>query len=540
MSLPTASIPRDPSVDESALDLPSANWTPPFRDAWRSDAGASIVVFLVALPLCLGIALASGAPLISGVVTGVIGGIVAGALSGSHLMVSGPAAGLTAIVLSAIATLGSFSAFLLALVLAGAMQIALGVMQAGVIGYYFPNAVIRGMLGGIGIIIILKQLPHAFGYDATPEGAQAFQQANDENTFSALLHTLDNLAMGAVLLSLLSFAILVLWEQKFMKRFAIIPGALVAVVLGVVANAYFLSTGSSFALNSTHLVTLPIITSLAELQLAIAQPDWSMITRGAVWTTALTIAVVASLETLLSLEATDRIDPLKREAPANRELLAQGAGNMLCGLAGGLPMTGVIVRSSANVYAGGKTKASAIMHGVLLLASVIAIPAILNRIPLAVLAAILIHVGWKLAHPRQLKYFLSKGFHQWLPFVVTTAAILLTDLLRGIIVGFSVSLVFILLEHLRSPSYTVASRDGRTTRIRLHEHLTFLSKANLTALLQSFPKGSTVEIDGTACKRIDHDVMEVLREFRDSGNPRELSVQMIGLELGPVGQAMGH
>lgn len=540
MSSTAASIPRDPLVDESALDLPSANWTPPFRESWRADAGASVVVFLVALPLCLGIALASGAPLFSGIVTGIIGGIVVGALSGSHLMVSGPAAGLTAIVLSAIATLGSFPAFLVAVVLAGAMQIGLGVLQAGVIGYYFPNAVIRGMLGGIGIIIILKQIPHALGYDAAPEGVQAFQQANDENTFSALLNMFDNMAMGAVLLSMISFAILILWDQKFMKRFAIVPGALVAVVLGVLANAYFVSTGSPFALNGGHLVSLPVITSIAEMKLAIAQPDWSVIAQGAVWTTALTIAVVASLETLLSLEATDRIDPLKREAPANRELLAQGAGNMLCGLAGGLPMTGVIVRSSANVYAGGKTRASAILHGLLLFASVIAIPTILNRIPLAVLAAILIHVGWKLAHPRQLVYFLSKGFHQWLPFVVTTAAILLTDLLQGIVVGFSVSLVFILLEHLRAPSYTVTSREGPSTRIRLHEHLTFLSKANLTALLQSFPRGASVEIDGTACKRIDHDVMEVLREFRDASALRGVSVQMIGLDFAPSAQGMAH
>jgi MFS superfamily sulfate permease-like transporter len=334
--------------------------------------------------------------------------------------------------------------------------------------------------------------------------------------------------------------ILILWDQKFMKRAAVVPGALVAVALGVAANAFFTSTGSSMALSGDHLVSLPIITTLAEMRGAVELPDWSVITSGAVWTVAFTVAVIASLETLLSLEATDRIDPLKREAPANRELMAQGVGNMLCGLLGGLPMTGVIVRSSANVYAGGKTKASAILHGVLLLLAVILIPAILNMIPLAVLAAILIYTGWKLAHPRQLKYFLSKGFHQWLPFVATTAAILLTDLLKGIMVGLAVSVIFILLEHLRSPSYTIEPSETGKTRVRLHEHLTFLSKANLTELLQSFPKGSHVEIDGSACKRVDHDVMEVLREFREAGSLRGVTVRMIGLDLGPTGQGLAH
>ena len=540
MTSQPARIPRDPSADEAALDLRSANWTPPFRESWKSDAGASIVVFLVALPLCLGIALASGAPLLSGVVTGIIGGIVVGWLSGSHLMVSGPAAGLTAIVLSAITTLGSFSAFLVAVVLAGAMQVGLGLLRAGVIGYYFPNAVIRGMLGGIGIIIILKQIPHAFGYDASPEGVQSFQQPNDENTFSALLNMLDHVETGAIVLSVLSLAILVLWDQKFMKRVAALPGALVAVILGVILNSVFTDSGSSLALGGSHLVSLPVITTFEELRGAISSPAWSVISNGAVWTVAITIAVVASLETLLSLEATDRIDPLKREAPANRELLAQGVGNMLCGLAGGLPMTGVIVRSSANVYAGAKTRASAILHGVLLLSAVVTIPVILNRIPLAVLAAILIYTGWKLAHPRQLMYFLTKGFHQWLPFIVTTAAILLTDLLMGIVIGLSVSLVFILLEHLRSPSYTLVGREGRTSRIQLHEHLTFLSKANLTTLLQTFPRGSEVVIDGTRCKRIDHDVMEVLREFLDSADARGVAVDIVGLDLGRTGGALAH
>ena len=514
------------------LDAPSANWTPPFRDAWRADVGASVVVFLVALPLCLGIALASGAPLFSGIVTGIIGGIVVGVASGSHLMVSGPAAGLTAIVVSALATLGSFEAFLVAVFLAGLLQVALGLLRAGVIGYYFPNAVIRGMLGGIGIIIILKQLPHALG----TAGAAA-TGGEEGGVLAAGLRMFQGVHPGALLLAVLSLALLVLWDQPFMKRVAMVPGALVAVVLGVVLNGTFAGAGSALALGEGKLVALPLIGSTDDLLAAIASPDWGMLRSGAVWTVALTLAIVASLETLLSLEATDRMDPLKREAPANRELVAQGIGNALCGLAGGLPMTGVIVRSSANVYAGAKTKASAILHGVLLLGAVLAIPALLNRIPLAVLAAILIYTGWKLAHPRQLRYFLTKGHHQWLPFVATTGAILLTDLLRGIVVGLGVSLVFILLEHLRAPSYTVEEEAAGRVRLRLHPHLTFLSKANLTAMLQTFPRGSTVEVDGRGCQRVDHDVREVLREFQQSAGPRGITVRIEGLDVGTGGLA---
>ncbi|MCC6319136.1 MAG: SulP family inorganic anion transporter [Gemmatimonadaceae bacterium] len=512
------------------LDERSANWTPRFRDSWRSDVGASVVVLLVALPLCLGIALASGAPLFAGIVTGVVGGLVVGFASGSHLMVSGPAAGLTAIVLGAISTLGSFQAFLTAVVIAGVLQIALGLLRAGVIGYYFPNAVIRGMLCGIGVIIILKQLPHAVGYDADFEGDQAFQQANNENTFSAIGHALSRIETGALLLSLLALGILIVWDRPFMKRFALVPGALVAVILGVVINAVFIANGSDMALGAERLVTLPVISSMADLRAALSAPDWSILGSAAVWTAGGTIAVIASLETLLSLEATDRMDPLKREAPANRELVAQGIGNTICGLVGGIPMTGVIVRSSANVYAGAKTRASAILHGGLLVIAVLAIPMVLNRIPLAVLAAILVHTGVKLAHPRQLRYFLSKGFHQWLPFLATTIGILLTDLLVGISIGLATSLVFILLEHLQSPSFAVVAEEGTVTRLRLNEHLTFLSKANLSTRLQQVPPGSTLEIDGSGVKRLDHDAAEVLREFHASAKERRIDVRLIGLD----------
>jgi SulP family sulfate permease len=530
----------DDSSPRIPLDTPAANWAPPFRESWRADLGASVVVFLVALPLCLGVALASGAPLFAGVITGVIGGIVVGFASGSHLMVSGPAAGLTAIVLTAITSLGSYSAFLTAVVLSGFMQVALGLMRAGVIGLFFPNAVIRGMLAGIGIIIILKQLPHALGYDADYVGNEDFNQQNDENTFTALLSSFERIEPGALLLSLLALAVLVLWDKPFMKRFALLPAALLAVLVGVALNAGFAAFGPSLELSGDQLVTLPVITSAADLKQALFYPDWSVLTDGAIWTLAITLAVVASLETLLSLEATDRMDPLKREAPTNRELIAQGVGNGLAGLVGGLPMTGVIVRSSANVFAGARTKASAIMHGVLLLGSVLLIPTLLNRIPLAVLASILIYTGWKLAHPRQLTYFFSRGFHQWVPFVVTTVAILLSDLLKGIAIGLVTSLVFILLEHLRAPSFqAVTGKDG-IIRIRLNEHLTFLSKANLSVSLQQFPAGSVVEIDGSAVQRIDHDVAEVLREFMGSAAERRIEVRLQGLERVVGGTALAH
>lgn len=509
----------------NSLDpTPPSSWTPSFRDVWRYDLAASVVVFLVALPLCLGIALASGAPLFAGVITGIIGGLVVGFASGSHLMVSGPAAGLTAIVLSAITTLGGFEFFLTAVVLAGLMQMALGVLRAGVIGYYFPNSVIRGMLAGIGLIIIIKQLPYAIGADA-------FNAENGILAAVAEPHT------GAIVLSVIALAILVLWDKPFMKRFSIIPGALIAVL---VCTAINLALHPEMALQGAQLVALPIIDSLAGLDEALASPVFGALGSPAVWTTAVTIAIIASLETLLSLEATDRMDPLKREAPANRELLAQGLGNTLCGLVGGLPMTGVIVRSSANVYAGARTKASAISHGFLLLIAVLTIPVLLNLIPLAVLAVILIHTGYKLANPKQLQIFLKQGFHQWLPFVVTVIAILLSDLLIGISIGLAISLFFILQEHLRAPCFVIEQEDEITTKIRLNEHLTFLHKASLTAALQEFTPGSRVLIDGSRCKRVDHDVLDVLREFKASATNRLLNIDITGIDLTASSLGTGH
>jgi MFS superfamily sulfate permease-like transporter len=512
----------DPSLVAYLDSTPQPSWTPNYRETWRVDLRAALVMVLVALPLCLGIALASGAPLMAGLVSGIIGGLVVGFASGSHLMVSGPAAGLTAIVLGAIATLG-FPALLTAVFLAGLMQIALGLLRAGDIGYYFPNAVIRGMLTGIGLIIVLRQLPYAFGADTGTAAA-------------GLVAAFGNLHIGAIAISALTLAILVLWEQPFMRPFAIVPGALVAVVACTVLNAVF---GPAMAVQGAQLVALPVIGSLAELDAALDSPLWAALTNSAVWVTAATIAIVASMETLLSLEATDRIDPLKREAPANRELVAQGLGNMLCGLAGGLPMTGVIVRSSVNIYAGAKTRVSAIAHGGLLLVALLTIPGLLNLIPLAVLAMVLVHTGFKLAHPRQLKHFLGQGFRQWLPFCATVVAIVLEDLLIGIAVGLAISLLFILHEHLSAPCFDEEHPDADTTLLRLNKHLTFLHKASLTAALQAFKPGSRVIIDGVKNRYMDHDVLDVLREFAESAHERRLEVSVANLDLsGPA--SLGH
>jgi len=512
-----------PKFSDSLDPTPRSSWTPNYREAWRTDLRAAVVVFLVALPLCLGIALASGAPLMSGLVTGIVGGLVVGFASGSHLMVSGPAAGLTAIVLSAIATLGSFEAFLTAVFLAGLMQIGLGVLRAGVIGYYFPNSVIHGMLAGIGVIIILRQLPYVFGADSGTAAA-------------GIVAAFNNLHMGTFIISALSLGILLLWEQSFMKPLAIVPGALVAVIACAGLNMAF---GPDMVVTGAQLVQLPIIGSVAELDAALESPLWAAITSSAVWVTAGTLAVVASMETLLSLEATDRMDPLKRESPTNRELIAQGIGNSLCGLVGGLPMTGVIVRSSANVYAGAKTRVSAVVHSALLLVAVLTIPSLLNMIPLAVLAIVLIHTGFKLAHPKQLKMFMSQGFRQWVPFVVTIVAIVVEDLLIGIAIGLTVSLIFILHEHLSAPCFDEEQTDSNTTLLRLNKHLTFLHKASLNAALQKFKPGSKIIIDGIKNRYMDHDVLFVIQDFKAVAKERGLEVIVENLDLaGPMAQ--GH
>ncbi len=511
------------------LHLPGKGFLSNFKD----DLPASIVVFLVATPLCLGIALASGAPLFSGIIAGIVGGIVVGLVSGSSLGVSGPAAGLAVIVLNAIATLGSWETFLLCVVIAGVIQLALGYLRAGIIGYYFPSSVIKGMLAGIGLIIILKQIPHAFGYDKVPEGSESFLQPDQQNTFSELLNMLNFLQPGAIIVTLVSLAILIFWDRPFMKKIKLfhwLQGPLVAVVAGIVLNQLFVVAAPSLAIDGKHLVQLPIADGIGGFFGLFSMPDFSQLNNIAVYTTALTIAIIASLETLLCVEATDKLDPYKRVTPTNRELKVQGIGNIVSGLIGGLPITQVIVRSSANIQSGGKTKTSAILHGVLLLLAAITIPAILNLIPLATLAAILFVVGYKLAKPSLFKSMYRLGWTQFLPFVVTVLGIVFTDLLIGIGLGMAVAVFYILLNNFRNPYFTTEEPHtlGGPIRIKLSEDVSFLNKAVILETLDHIPENSKVEIDATKSMHIDYDVYEIIREFEEKAQMRNIELTLKG------------
>lgn len=496
----------------------------------RYDGPASIVVFLVALPLCLGVALASGAPLIAGLIAGVIGGFIVAPLSGSQLMVSGPAAGLTTIVLASIDKLGGFEPFLVALVLAGVLQLLFGLLRFGFIAAFFPSSVIKGMLAAIGLILILKQLPHALGYDADPEGDMAFRQPDAETTFSTLTEMLGRIEPGAVAIALVGLVLLTLWEQPMLKRLRLLPGPLVAVAAGIVLNEIFLRFAPALALGPAHLVQLPGDGTPAGLVAELQLPDWRALRLPAVYVTAVTLALVASLETLLSLEATDKLDPLKRKAPPNRELVAQGVGNLTAGLVGGIPLTGVIVRTAANVEAGGRTRLSAILHSAQLVAATLLTPFVLNRIPLAALAAVLLYVGWKLAHPLQLIRAWQVGRDQFVPFFVTIAAIVLTDLLTGVMVGLLTGTFFILREHADSPGLTPISPPGAVlTRYSLGQQATFLSRVRIANTLEQLPPHSRVEIDARGCRRIDPDVLQLLHDFQRTALERDIDYRLVAV-----------
>lgn len=485
----------------------------------KSDFASGLVVFLVALPLCLGIAMASGAPLFSGIISGIIGGIVVGYLSQSHISVSGPAAGLTAIILTAITDLGAFDVFLTAVFIAGLIQLALGFIKAGSISNYFPTNVIEGMLAGIGIIIILKQLPHAFGYDADFEGDQAFVQNDGSNSISSLFEIFNHVQMGAVIITLISLAILISWDKvPFLQKLKLIPGALVAVIAGIIVNEFFISTGSPLAIGKDHLVSLPIPTSFDEFKAIIVTHNFAGITNPKVWIVGLTIAIVASIETLLCIEAADRMDEQKRYTNTNIELKAQGIGNIVSSLLGGLPMTSVVVRSSANNNAGAKSKMSAIIHGVLLLISVLAIPIILNKIPLATLATILILVGYKLAKPATFVHFWEKGKYQFIPFVATLVFVVATDLLKGVAIGIVISVIFVLRGNLKR-AYSFKKEeyeDGDVIHIDLAQEVSFLNKAAIKLTLNSIPENSKVIINAHDTVYIAHDILDLIKEFKET------------------------
>lgn len=490
----------------------------------KKDIPASLVVFLVALPLCLGIALASGAPLFAGLLTGIIGGIVVGTLSGSQLSVAGPAAGLTVIVLNAITGLGSFEVFLLSLVLAGIFQIVLGLIKAGTIANYFPSSVIEGMLAAIGIILIMKQFPHAVGYDADYEGDEGFSQTDTNNTFSGILRAVSKINYGAVVITIVSLLLMIYWPR--FKKLALVPAPLLVVLAGIGLSLGFAGTG--FALLDKQFVHIPVVNSSGGFFALFKSPDFSAIGNKQVWITAFTIAIVASLETLLSLEAVDKIDPIKRVSPTNRELLAQGAGNIVSGLLGGLPMTAVIVRSSANVNSGARTKMSTVLHGTLLLLSLLFIPSLINYIPLSCLAAILLVIGYKLARVALFQHMWHKGLNQFIPFVITLAAVVFTDLLIGVAIGMLVGVFYILRTNLRNPYFYHIEKDGdqKTIRIVMAEEVSFLNKAAVQYTLTNLPKGSNVIIDGSKALYIDPDVLEIIDNYKNNAYTKEISVQL--------------
>ncbi|MFZ1705399.1 MAG: SulP family inorganic anion transporter [Saprospiraceae bacterium] len=502
---------------------------------FKTDFSAGLVVFLVALPLCLGIALASGAPLFSGIISGIIGGIIVGVLSHSNVSVSGPAAGLTAIVLAAITTLGSFEVFLMAVVLAGLMQLLLGLMKAGSISNYFPNNVIEGMLVGIGIIIFLKQIPHALGYDKEAEGSLSFEdESTHSNTIETLLSSLDYIQWGAVIITLISLAILLVWERvPALKKLKLLPGALVAVVFSIILNELFIFSGSPLAIDKTHLVSLPVLNSFSDLSSLITLPDFASVSSSAVWIVAITITAVASIETLLCIEASDRLDKFKRYTSTNTELIAQGVGNTISGLIGGLPMTSVVIRTTANINSGARTKMSAIIHGVLLLICALSIPWILNKIPLATLAAILLLIGYKLASPKHFKHHFNRGLYQFLPFIVTVVAVVGIDLLKGVAIGMVISLFFILKGNLKRAYYLrkESYESGDVIHFDLAQEVSFLNKAAIKLTLGHLPNDSTVIINAANSEYIAHDVLDIVREFQEFGAAEKgIKVELVGFK----------
>jgi MFS superfamily sulfate permease-like transporter len=487
----------------------------------KADLLSGMVVFLVALPLCLGIAVASGAPPFAGIITGVIAGILVGSLSGSNVSVSGPAAGLIAIVLVAINDLG-YEAFILAVMVAGFIQLVMGFVKAGSISSYFPTAVIEGMLVAIGIIIIKKEIPHAIGYDKAHEGDWFNLEAGSEQGFfTEILSSINYAHMGAILISLVSAGILIAFNRvDFLKRIKFLPGALIVVVVGVLMNEFFKAGGSALAISQEHLVTLPTTSSFSEFVGHFTTPDFSAIADSRIWIVAVTIAVVASIETLLCLEAGDKMDPYKRYSSANRELKAQGLGNIISGLLGGLPMTSVIVRTSANINAGAKTRLSAIAHGVFLLATVLTIPGILNKIPMASLAAILIMIGLRLASLKVFRHMWHNKKHQFIPFIVTVIAVVFTDLLKGVGIGLAVSIFFILRGNMKLAYFFKKEkhREGETIQIDLAQEVSFLNKAAIKETLRHLPPNSKVVIDAANTVYIDYDVLELIRDFLNYGS----------------------
>jgi MFS superfamily sulfate permease-like transporter len=504
----------------------------------KADLPASLVVFFVALPLCLGIALASGAPLFSGIIAGIVGGIVVGAISGSSIGVSGPAAGLAVVVLTAISDLGSYELFLVAVVIAGILQVIMGFLKAGVIGYFFPSSVIKGMLSAIGIIIFLKQIPLALGYEEG-ETPFAFFETTGFDIYRSLTNMVTSIDPGVVLITAISLAILLVWDKVLAKKhkvFKLVPGPLVAVIVGIIYQLIFSGSGSSLEITGNNLVSVPVPDNFNDFLSQFTFPDFTQMGNTQVYIVAITIAIVASLETLLSVEATDKLDPHKRVTPTNRELVAQGVGNTMSGLIGGLPITQVIVRSTANVMNGGRTKLSAIIHGFMLFFSVLFIAEYLNLIPLGVLAAVLLIIGWKLANPSQFLVMQRLGKSQFIPFITTVVAIVATDLLVGILLGLAVGIVTILINSYKNSHFLhMEDKSNGVHRIKMElaEEVTFLNKAAIQRELYSLPENTYLTLDVTKTKALDLDVLEILDDFSVTAEERNINIKLIS-ERGTV------
>jgi MFS superfamily sulfate permease-like transporter len=484
-----------------------------FSDLLKHDLPAGIIVFFVALPLCLGIALASGAPLFSGIISGIVGGIIVGFLSGSTLGVSGPAAGLATIVFANIAALGgSWEGFLLVVLIAGIIQLILGFLRMGTIAYYFPSSVIKGMLVGIGILIIIKQVPYAIGY-------------NDDKS----------LTTATILISVISIITLIIWEYlgKFNKFFKAIPGPLAVVMIGIAAYNLIKLKILPFALGGHHMVNIPVSSNITEFFGNFYTPDFGQIFNPQIYALAVVLAVVASLETLLSVEAIDKIDSQKRITPVNTELKAQGIGNIICGLIGGLPVTQVIIRSSANVTFGAKSKASTIIHGLILFVAVVFIPKYLNMIPLASLACILIFIGYKLAHPSLFKQAYKLGYEQLFPFVITITGMIVFDLFKGVGFGMVVALGYVIYYNLKNSYYRVSDTKGKHNEhvFKLAEEVSFLNKGGILQMLKSIEDGSKVVIDGRNSKVIHHDVIEIIKDFQTLAKSRNIDLELHGINF---------
>ncbi len=497
-----------------------------------NDFLAGSVVFLVALPLCLGIALASQAPIVAGLLSGIIGGIVVGALSGSHTSVSGPAAGLTAVIAVQIATLGSFKAFLMAVVICGIIQIIMGLMRAGFIAAFFPSSVINGLLTAIGLILILKQLPHLVGWDSDFEGEMSFFQHDHKNTFSEIIMCFFNWHYGALIIGVLSLSILIVWgKNKFLKK-SLFPAQLAVVICALIIN-YLFADVPFLSVGIEHKVSVPVFSDLSSFMSLFLLPDFTMLNDPRIYLAGLSLAIVASLETLLNLEAVDKIDPKGRKSPPNRELIAQGIGNLLLGFIGGLPLTSVIVRSSVNINARSDTKNSAMFHGILLLVCVLGLPGLLNSIPLSCLAAILIVTGTKLVNIQTIKDFWRQGLNQFIPFAVTVLAILFSDLLIGLSLGLCSSLIFILKSHFEKPLSVITEQyfNGEIIRINLANQVSFLNRASLLRVLDDISDNKTVIIDATNANYIDADILDIIDDFkRKKAVLKNINLSLVGFE----------